>query len=315
MDRLKVLLAMITGLTKGAITPESLSVSGALEPEIASQFVDLMTKESGFLSRITTRKTRKLTGTIKLFDIEPRFLVRVAQGSDPTSGQLAEPTRDEVDFAPKNVNAFFQLLYDTIRDNQDNPQFEQQFEAMIARRFARDIVVLGFEGVADDYAGSAFTALNKGWNQRAKDDLPAGQLVDTVGETSILDIFDLCIAAMPDNYRMRGETTFVVSPTDYDRFVQEMSVTGYQVLEQAKLTGTLPSYKGYPVLEVVEAVSDEIHFGPLANFVYAVLISSIERGRQVDAIKRCIDYAYEMPCDYFIGVPKAHVFAYNQGGS
>lgn len=315
MDRLKALLAIITGVVKGAITPESVSVNATLEPEIASRFIDLMAKESGFLSKITTRKTRKLTGTIKLFDIEPRFLVRVAQGSDPSSGQLAEHTRDEVDFAPKNVNAFFQLLFDTIRDNQDDPAFESKFEAMIARRFARDITLLGFEGVADDYAGSAFIRLNKGWNQRAKEDLPVGQIVDTAGETSVLDIMDLMIAAMPANYRMRGETTFVLAPDNYDTWVTEMSASGFNVLEQAKLTGTLPAYKGYPVLEVVEAVADEYHFGPLENFVYAILIAQIERGRQVDAIKRCIDYAYEMPCDYFIGVPKAHVFAYNQGGS
>lgn len=315
MDRLKVLLAMISGIAKGAITPESLSVSGVLEPEIAAQFVDLMAKESGFLSKVTTRKTRKLTGTIKLFDIEPRFLVRVAQGSGPESADLAEHSRDEVDFAPKNVNAFIQLLFDTIRDNQGNPNFETEYEAMIARRFARDITLLGFEGVADDYAGSAFIRLNKGWNQRAKEDLPTAQVVDTVGETSVLDIMDKMIEAMPAIYRMRGETTFVLAPNDYRDWVKEMSASGFNVLEQAKITGVLPAYEGYPVMEVVEAVEGEYHFGPLANFVYAVLIVAVERGRQVDAIKRCIDYAFEMPCDYFIGVPKAHVFAYNQGGT
>lgn len=308
----KKLLAQIAGedIAKGVITPESLSLGGVLETEIAIKFIDLVRDQSEFLKAITVKKPGKIKGSFKLYDVNQRQMVRVAQGNEPTAGQLAEHRRIDVNYTNLSGQIFFTLTFDDLRDNQNNPNFESEMEAMFAKTFANELALLGFEGIADDYAGSAWARLNKGWNQVAKEDVPVGQIVNINGVASICTRFDSMIDVMPSKYLIEDVTTFVVSARDYRSWVKEMYADGHDVLALSKVSGKVPAYMGFPVRPVTQAVTGEHTFTQIQNFWMTVL-TEIERYREVSGRKRCIDYTFDKSSDYGFGNPEAVVFAYD----
>jgi len=314
MDPLKILLKMVRGVEKGIITPESLSLGGVLETEIAAAFITLVIEQSGFLKKITTKKTGKIKSAFKMLDVAGEAMVRVPQGQEPTAGQLAEHQRIDVKFDNLAAQIFYSLTFDDIRDNQADPEFESKMEQMFALTYSNDLCRLGFRGIDDDYAASAWNKLNEGWNQVAKNDCPIGQLIDTNGVTAICDRFDDMIDAMPDKYLQQGITTFVLAPKDCRDWVKEMISDGHDVLAMAKVTGTLPAYMGYPVIEEVQQIPGEHTFSKLTNY-WMTIFAEIERYREVSGRRRSVDYTLNQSNDYGFGNAAAVVHAFDQGGT
>jgi hypothetical protein len=303
---------ILAKIAKGAIAPADLSVGGVLEQEIAQRFIDLVVDESEFLKRISIKRVGKIEGAFKLLDIADEVLVRVAQGNDPADEQRTEPSRQDVSFVNKSAQLFFQLLFDTIDDNQKNPNFETELEGMFARKFSNDLTRLGFVGVADDYAGSAFARLNKGWLQVAKDGAPLAQRVNTSGATTVKEMLDDTLKAMPDKYKRAGLTTFIVNRTDWEDFCDELGASAASVMAQILLDGKLPQYKGYPLLPMSQMPQSTLLFSGLGNY-WMTMLTEIKRFREVRGTKRCIDYTFDLSNDYGLANPNAVVVAWDQG--
>lgn len=312
MDPRQLLFKIVEGVEKGLITPESVSLGGVLETQIAREFIWKIRDQSAFLKRIYVRPVSKIKASFKLLDIASEVLVRVAQGDEPTADQLAELARNDVEFTNLATQLFYTLTFDDIRDNQDNPQFEGEVETNMALTFANDIARLGFQGVADDYAGRAWGCLNKGWLQVAKETCPLAQRINSSGETTITAIFDAMIDALPDKYAVEDKTEFLVSPSDYRAWVKEMYATGSDVLAMSKVTGKVPAYMGFPVASDPQMITDIQMLAQPLNFWMTVL-TQIERYREVSGRKRCIDYTYDCSFDFGIGNPDAAVIAWDQG--
>lgn len=303
---------ILAKIAKGAIAPTDLSVGGVLEPEIANRFIDLVIDQSAFLKRISIKRTGKIEGAFKLLDIADEVLVRVPEGTDPSNSQLTEPQRQDVYFANKAVQLFFQLLFATIDDNQSNPNFETDLESMFARKFSNDLTRLGFVGVADDYAGSVFNRLNKGWLQIAKDLSPLAQRVNTSGLTTVKGMLDDTLKAMPDKHKVEGQTTFLMNRTDWEDFCDELGASAASVMAQILLDGKLPQYKGYPLLPMSQMPQGAVLFSALANY-WMTMLTEIKRFREVRGTKRCIDYTFDLSNDYGLANPNAVVVAWDQG--
>jgi hypothetical protein len=304
--------SILTQIAKGAIAPTDLSVGGVLEPDVARRFIDLLVDKSAFLKAITVQRTSKTEGYFKLLDIADQVLVRVAEGSDPSAGQLAEPTRTDVPYANKYTQLFYQLLFSAIDDNKDNPNFESDLENMFATKFSNELSLLGFVGVDDDYAASAFDHLNEGWMAKAEADAPLAQQVNTAGMTTVKEYLDACIAAMPDTYKMAGQTTFIISRSDWETFCDELGAGASSVMAQILLDGKLPQYKGYPLMPVSQQSAGQVIFTNPKNLIMTML-TEIKRFREVRGTKRCIDYTFDLASDFIVGNPYAVVVAWDQG--
>jgi len=312
MDPKHVLYKIVDGIEKGLITPESLSLGGALETEIARQLIWKVRDASTFLSKVTVKPVGKIKASFKLMDIASEILVRVTQGGTPTDEQLVELNRSDVNYTNLATQLFYTLTFDDLRDNKSNPTFETEIETNIAKAFANDLTRLGFRGVGDDYAGNAWGRLNKGWLQVAKESVPLGQRINTAGYTTLCEIFDAMLDALPDKWNVEEETPILVSPSDYRAWVKEMIADGSDVLALARVTGKLPAYMGHPVVSDTQMVTGEHTLGNLKNFWMTVL-TVIERYREVSGRKRCIDYTYDYSFDFGLGIPEATVIAWDQG--
>ncbi len=309
MANLAKLLQM---LKSGAITAPSLSLSGTLEVDVARRFIDRMVSMSGFLSRITTRKVSRTTGALKALTVSAQSTVRVAEGSEPSSGQLVTPTRADNTYLNLPIQLFWQLLFSTIEDEQDNPNFETDLEGIYAKAFANDLARLGFRGVNDDYAGSAWTRLNKGWLQVARDSAPAGQLVNTNGMTTVKAVLDALLEATPAQFKVQGTTAFIMSQTDFESHMLALGESSASVLAQILLDGKLPQYLGYPIIPDPQIEDGKIMFSDPLN-LWLTMQTEIQRTREVRGTKRCIDYMFHLPCDYGIFDPNAVSFAEDLG--
>jgi len=299
-------------IAKGAIAPTDLSVGGVLEPEIAQRFIDLVVDKSKFLKRIAVKRTSKITGYFKNLDLADEVLVRVAQGTDPSDDQRTEPSRTDIAYTNLALQLFYQLLFDAIDDNQGNPNFESDLESMFAKKFSNELVRLGFLGVAEDYAGDAWNRLNKGWLQIAKEQTPLGQRVNTSGAATVKEMLDDVLAAMPAQYKVQGQTTFLLNITDWEGLTDEIGTAASAVLGQILLDGKLPTYKGYPLLPMEQQPEATVLFSALANY-WMTMLTEIKRFREVRGTKRCIDYTFDLSNDYGLANPQAVVVAWDQG--
>ena len=312
MDPRQLLFKIVEGVEKGLITPESVSLGGALETQIAREFIYLVREQSAFLARITVKPVGKVQASFKLLDIASEVLVRVAQGTEPTADQLAELARTDVNFVNLATQLFYTLSFDDIRDNKDNPAFEGEIETNMAMTFSNDVVRLGFNGVADDYAGSAWNRLNKGWLQCAKENVPPAQRVNSNGETSLIAVMDAMIAALPDKWADQTKVEFLLSPTDYRAWVKEMYGDGHDVLALAKIDGKLPAYMGFKVASDPNMVTG-VQLLTNPKNLWMTVLTSIERYREVSGRKRCLDYTYDYAFDFGVGIAEACVIAWDQG--
>lgn len=306
-----VLATQLKQLLKGVITPESVSIGGTLDAKISSKFIDRVKDESDFLKGIHWEKTSKIKETFKAFDIADESLVRTAEGTAPTDGQYAALDRAEIAFDNKKILLLGKILESTIDDNQDTPDFQQKVEAQYQKKMANEIQLLGFIGTADDYAASAFAALNKGWLQVAKETAPALQQKDTAGSVgNQTAIMDAMIAAMPAKHKKMGVTTFWLSPADWEDFCTEIGLVG-GALAMFLVDGKVPTYKGYPVKPINQMPVGAYLFCEQENF-WMTFLTQIKVKFIPKPEASCVLVHHEVYNDYgFINVDEV-VVAWDQ---
>jgi hypothetical protein len=290
----------VVALAKGLIEPEDLRNGGVLQPQAAAKLITMLFKDT-FLAKITTIRMSRLTRNVDVMDILRRQLVRVAQGSEPATGDLTEGSEFGCKLTALDTQLFASLTLDFMRENKDNPNLQKEVEAGFNARLGNDIVDLGFNGVADDATGAdnaaKFIRLNKGWLQIARDAANTPKInIDPAVDgwvaslKTILDASDL---------RARSNSVFVMNEADADAYSREINapVTGHEV----QTGNPARRFEGKAIEAHPDCPAGSVLFTPMKNLVYG-LHNIIDRNRAYHNRRRALEYTFDMAFDFEIAV-------------
>lgn len=297
-------MGVLSELIKGATTAESISVGGALRPEAADAFIDLLVQQNAFMSQIYVHRMGRLVSDLNANTIAARSLVRLAEGTDASA--YTNPTNKGKTLTALAQQFFAQVTFSAISDNANDPGFEDRLAAMFAKSVANDLVDLGFNGTDDDYTGSAFLELNKGWIHLAKNNTDCVKVdINTLSDDYISKMKSV-IAAADDMYK--ADCVWIMKTSEYEGFVEDIGSepggVGFMV------SGMVPTFMGHTIVPVPYCPAGTLLFTPLQNIVIGIN-RDINRYREVKGTKRAIEYTFDMATDFCFVCDAAVVIGYN----
>lgn len=285
---------------KGLITPESLTVSGSLTPKQSKKFISAIIKNNAFLGKVTTQTMNSLQQYVDAYDIAEGILVRVAEGSEPLTAQKKGYSNIGCTLEALKVQLFADVTRSTLENNADNPNFESMLFNGFATRWGNELVKLGFEGTAD--SGATFATLNKGWiTIAAASDAVNSDTYTADGEGDCqLARLEALVAKIPVDIKGPG-VSILMNWADYEALQKEVAEGTNSTATLLK--GNADTFMGYPLERVKWMPKGKYMATPLKNLVFGISTSAY-RGREWNGRKRCMEYTFDLGCDYEIIVKK-----------
>jgi hypothetical protein len=281
-------------LEKSSTTASSLSIGGALTPSASHRYFTTVTDESSFLNKVENVQVGAIEQDVDLFHVSDRQLQRVPEGSEP--GSKTGATNKGKRWHLKDVQLFPDVNFSTLIDRQRQGNIETYLSDLFAKVFRNDLLQLGLVGNEAD--ADAFVKLNDGWFTLAKNS------TDTAKEANVLatgvdhlSTLDAMLQAMPDKYLKEGQTSFLMSKKNALAWGKEMA--SKDGLNPYFITGNIPSYNGYSVEGVAGFPQDKFLLTDPKNLGFG-MGSTIQRYREVNGRKRCIEYTWTLYSDYII---------------
>lgn len=286
----------LVALAKGLIGPNDLSNGGDLTPQQSAKLISLV-RQNDFLAKINTVPMRRLTRKVDAIDFARRQLKRVPQGEEPEDGDLAEVSAKGAVLTATPTQLFPSLSLDFLRENQDNPNLLSEVEKGFVTTIGNDLVDLGFNGVADDYAGDSFIRLNKGWLHLADNaDATPKVEIDFAGDGYQASMAAVVTAADP---RSKRDGVLIMNTGDADKYWREIGahVTGTPLAADSPLR----RFEGRAIEPQDDMPAGHIMFTPLKNLAHGIH-NMIQRDKAYHSRKRELQYTFDMAVDYEIAV-------------
>jgi hypothetical protein len=295
----------LVSVAKTAITPSSQRIGGVLIPQAAKKITDFFFRQDLF-SQVTTIPSTDAIRNIDVFSLSKRIITRVAQGTAPDSFVANSNTGRQLVMKPADL--FAQILFETLWDNQSNPNWENDTAKQFLQAFADDLCFLAFEGVDDDYDGTNFNTLNKGWIQLAKE---AGSTVIDTSEHvsgSVTDwpsLFAAMLASLPAHYKS-PYLRFFINVSDWEQYQKQLGAIAAD--PAATTAGIQKSFLGYQIFPNMYTPAGKVLLSPAPNLVFGVQ-QKIQRFREEVPKTRTVDYTFVASFDYQIARPDAVILA------
>lgn len=282
---------------KGVIAPEDIAVNGVLTPSQSSKFVDLIQNANEFLKEITVQPMDKLKTNYDVWDIARGILVRVPEGSKPTSRQLKKIKNSGRMLVAQPMQLFATLTKSSILNNRHKPNFAGWLEKKYSTAMANDMAYLGFVGKEDDYSNDNFENLNKGWIQVAKDDTDTKKVTYAESDT-IKDRLDKLVEkaddTMPDNAKI------MIHRKDFLKYCSEIGTSTNT--SDLIITAAAKGHSGYEFKITNDMPRGEYMLTPLKNLVFGI-VAEVGKSREWNGQERAINYTFDVNVDYDIAVP------------
>lgn len=290
----------VVALAKGLINPADLAVGGELAPKAATRLIQ-MVFGTDFLSKVTTEMMTSLKQEVSALDMARRQMVRVAQGTDPDQGEFASAGNFGCILTALPVQLFPSVTLDTLRNQKDNPEILTMLEAAYTLAISRDLVDLGFNGVADDNTGAnrevKFIRLNTGWLEIARTHAGTKKRnIDPATDGWKAALTELVSAADP---RALRDSVLIMNPADADDYFREIAapVTGAALIADSAIR----RFEGRPIEGVEDMPRGKVLFTPLKNLVHGIHVD-IKRDKAYHQRKRALEFTFDMAVDYEIAV-------------
>ena len=299
----------------GDIQPGSLSIGGVLRPQQATRIIDLLVDSAEILKMVTVERSSKLSKEVDVLEVKGKVLTRIPQGNEPDEFTgIANVGRT---LEMKAHQLFGRVLFDALRDNQGDPQYENKVLGQWIKRWSRDIACLAFTGTHDDYVKNdaikgKFERLNVGWPQILKTESTSRKVNNASfrgGPSNTLDYveyLDAIVSSLPDEYKS-GDCRIIMSKTDHERYIKQSGQgdggVGYLI------KGGVKEFLGYEIIPQQNMPLGEVIFTPLPNLVYGIN-TEVERYREVSGRRRCVFYTFDANDDFEVAIPGAAVIGY-----
>ncbi len=289
-------------LAKGLIGPGDIRFNGAITPQRARTFISLVYAED-FLSKITREVMTTLQKEGAVIDIPQRSLRRVPQGQLPTDEQKTGIVNFNYKLVAQDQQLFVDVLFDYLRDNQDNPNLVTELEAAFATRIRGELTDLAFNGTGLDADGE-FLKLNKGFLALAEAGCPAGQKLAIDPDTNgWIDELGRMLLALPAIFHEGAK--LVMNTLDAVEYALEVGrhVTGSSAIADQQVSALL----AYPIEKVTVMPRRHVLLTPLKNMVIGVN-TDITRSAEVRQRERCIWYTWDLSVDFELAAKQAVVY-------
>jgi hypothetical protein len=290
----------VVALAKGLIGPADLAVGGALLPKAATRLIQ-MVFATDFLAKITTEMMTSLKQEVSALDMARRQMVRVPQGNDPDEGQFASAGNFGCVLTALPVQLFPSVTLDTLRNNRDNPEILSMLEESYKLAISRDLVDLGFNGVADDNVGATreakFIRLNTGWLQIARTASDTKKAdIDPAVDGWKAALTEVVSAADP---RALRDSVLLMNPADADDYFRQIAgpVTGSALIADSAIR----RFEGRAIEGVEDMPRGKVLFTPLKNLVHGIHVD-IKRDKAYHQRKRALEFTFDMAVDFEIAV-------------
>lgn len=299
----------------GDIAPGSLNIGGALRPQQATRIIDLLVDSANILKLVTVERSQKLSKEVDVLEVEGKILTRIPQGQDPDKFVPVKNVGPELKMQAHQL--FGRVLFDALRDNKDDPQYESKVMREWGKAWGRDIARLAFTGTHDDYVAGdatkgAFEHLNVGWPKLLKDGAASLKVNSTGfsggpgGAIDYVEYFDAIVSSLPDEYKS-DDCCLIISKADHERYIKQIGQADGGLAYLVK--GGVGEFLGYKIIAHQYMPRGEVIFTPLPNLVYGIN-TDIERYREVSGKQRCVYYTFDANDDFQIAVQKAAVIGY-----
>lgn len=292
------------------LVPSDLEIDGVLTPDQSRYMFDTITGDGGFLGKINSKRVKKLKAGKDMFNLVGDILVRVPEGDKPTDEQKKKINNSGSYFDLLPVQAFFEIAKSTIRHNSDDPKFLSKQETLMLRKIRAQIEKLGCIGIDNAYATPALENLQKGWVQRAKEEVVTGNYIKKGTDFTTDNIFTLIeegLAAADSEYL--SESKIILSPNMAFHWAKKM---GYSDSTANLLLGNNKfTHLGYEIEIVKQWANNVIMISPLWNLLFT-MHTEIDWSRAYLSIERILQYIYEVYFDFGIGIPAATVLLTNE---
>jgi hypothetical protein len=199
----------------------------------------------------------------------------------------------------KGVSLNARILDDTLKDNKDNPTFEQEQFDGFAIAFMNDLDFLGIAGTADNAAADAsFVELAKGWIQVAKESTTANK--PTSSALSVSARMAHLVKNLHEDVK-GGKAVVYISATDYDSY--QLEVAASYPNSGALVNGGIDSFMGYKLRPNVNIQSGEFLATIPQNMVFGIS-NQIDRNRWYDNETSSLRYKFVVHPDYEFDIHK-----------
>lgn len=301
-DDAKKLIGMVR---KAANAAADFTIAGAIVPEQVASMWQGIIDRSQFLSKIATYKARKTSGDLKGLYPEARKLVQVADAT-LLAGNNAFAAKGHKYITLPALLAL-DLPYNTIDDNADDPNFKNAIDNLINLQFSNDLADLAQVGTHDDFAGSAFVKINKGFPQLFKDSVTAAvanytaHVHDNGADADILETMDYLISGMPSRYKAgaeKGKLEFFLSGGDYEKF--EAKIVGSDNTAALLIAGNILKYRGYTV-NSTEYLTDGVqYFTDPKNLMFVNCLEGVRYSAEANQRRSCVEITINLNCDFVL---------------
>lgn len=286
-------------IAKGPFTAENENIGGILVPAASRKFVHFVTTD-GILGEISNQPCDRLRTPVDVSNLPflSEQIQRVPEGQRPSNFTNTSNIGKYLDPLPGNL--FGQVPYRTYIDNQADPDFENKKAQDLLTLFKQDLELLAFSGIAEDYEGSAWNRLNKGWYQLASEAETSHKIsVSDFTANGVVNWFELMssvVEAMPLRYQS-SELKFYMNAKDYQALVvQAGKIDGSSV--HYLVEGQIPKFMGFPIRPNRFSGQSKLMFTHPRNLVFAYARDYIWRGKEVDVMARVTNFAFTLYFDY-----------------
>lgn len=253
------------------ITTGDLSSGGLLKPEEFDQFFQDVQESSDVLGQARAVRVDSPSGDIPRFDVQPRSMQAVSEGSSATEQVPQQPS---VSYQCVKTSIPWSLTWEAVNESVGN--YQALTQQAFTQAFRADLERLASVG---DESTTGFTAINDGWFTLAQaagvsthdhthdpdgDGTATAQPVNT-------ELFSSMRSLMPEKVKNgRNDVAFLLSNAQKEAYVETLTDRQTAAGDSALLTGANPSPFGYPVLTPLDWPDDVAMMASMRELAWVV---------------------------------------------
>lgn len=207
-------------------TIDTTAPGGIASPQDAEAFVDLTRDQTAVLSELRIETGIKTSLNLDTLHLAEPVTVAAVEATAPAEADVTTPARGRRQLVPKGVVAAFDVSFDFLRRNIRGEMVNEDLNALFAKRFGKDLVMLTMGG---DTALGTGTRTNKllrvtdGIIKRAAADAGVYKYTIPANPSYSTQVFPGMIALLPKDYRDdRSALRFFCSVDVYDAYANEI---------------------------------------------------------------------------------------------
>ncbi len=289
-------------------TVDTSSPGGLASPQDAAAFIDLARDQTAVLSELRIETGIRTSFNLDSIALGEPVTVAGSEGVAPPAADVTAPTRTRKVLQPKQVVAAFDVSFSFLRKNIEGESVNDTLNALFAKRFGKDMVMLAMGGnttLPNGTRTEKLLRITDGVIRLALADAAVHDYVIPANPSYTTQVFPAMVQALPKDYRdSREDLRFFVSADVYDAYADEIgsrpTTAGDAILVGSWERGL--SFKGIKLIPVFGQPTNRIILTPRENIAIG-FGNEMTVGRDIDNRARLLKVTIQADVDvnYAVG--------------